>query len=130
MIRRWINDRAAAIAAKRESEITAGFMGRINELTADVKQLIKDVLKLDKRIEKIEGRMDHEIDHYIRRLNAASRKYLKAEQARAMQLLPGEQTPPEDEAPIAGPFQPTFPELTGKAAVRARVAARRKEKSP
>lgn len=125
MIRRWIEDRAAAIAARDQLE-------ELRQIMEAQRSLLSDVLTLEKRVEKLEAKLESEIDMYIRRLNAASRKYLKAEQARAMELLPGEVTHPNDEAPADLRQMEAFPELTGKAGIRARIKARRaaREASP
>ena len=80
---KWREARARELVARRDaSEVT--------ELRRFIEDLTKAVDELGRRTGRIEARLEEEIDAYIRRLNAASRKYLKAEQERAMRMLPGE----------------------------------------
>lgn len=101
------------------------------ELLAELKEHRRDLMSLDRRIEKLESRIEDEIDAYIRRLNAASRKYLKAERERAMRLLPGEGQVHEP-GPDALPAEPAQGELymSPKQHIRHRVKERRAQETP
>lgn len=119
MIGKWLARRDAML--RREIELKAD-----REKMELEREHHDRIAALDKRVAAVESRLETDIDMYIRRLNAASRKYLKAEQEQAMRLLPGAEGAPGDPRQIeAFEDEDVVPMIGGKQAIRERVKARK-----